>query len=430
MFERQILEAGRYYLYLLMLAGVGFGLVVSPPVLSIGLIGIVLLGLLDPDEGINPRWRKHIRAWLRAPLPWALMSLYLLLVLGVWQTEDWPYYLERLRIKIPLLLLPFAWPGLPKLIGRGREDIFGVFPLFVAAILLGVLVNYAINFEEVNALVQTGRAVPVPRNHIRFSLLVAVGVFLALRAYELRDYGWSKVWLGLAVFLFAGLHLLAVRSGLVGAYGGLLAYALVTALKSGRWWPAAATALGLLLLPVLAYLTVPSFTTKMDYARYELFHRDRSVDDNEYSDEGRLASITVGLEIWRDHPLLGVGPGNLLRETDRRYAERYPGREGKRPHNQFVSALAGSGLLGGVITVGAFLLTGYLGLRARAPVYTAVWALIVLSCLVENTLENTVGASMTPLLLLLLWESRPPPATPYPSPGPPPSPPALSGSAA
>ena len=389
---------------MLLLAGVAVGLLLSPPVLSIGLIGLVVIGLLDPREGLNPRWKAGIAAWLRSPVPWALLALYLLLLAGFWQTEDWPYYLERLRIKIPLLGLPIIWPGLPKLSTKDRGRVAGGFAALLAVILTGALVNYALNFAEVNRLVYVGQAVPVPRNHIRFSLLVATAVFFALRARELRGFGCKAAWWVVAAYLFIGLHLLAVRSGLAGAYGGAGVFMLVTAWRRGSWWPATAAMIGLFLLPILAYLTLPSFKTKMDYARYELFHRDRSVDTNEYSDEGRLASINIGLDIWRDHRLVGVGPGNLLRETDRRYAVAYPGKEGKRPHNQFVSALAGSGLLGGIVTLGAFGLLAWAGLRRRAPVYLAVWTIFFLSCLVENTLENTVGVSTVPLMFLLLYE--------------------------
>ncbi|MEM6770728.1 MAG: hypothetical protein AAF597_09110 [Bacteroidota bacterium] len=111
--DRTSVEQARYYLTFLMLAGAVFGMVISPPVLSIALISLVVLGLLDPLKGINPQWRENIGVAVRSPFFWAMAGLYLVLLLGVWQTEDWNYYLERLRIKVPLLALPIIWPGLP-----------------------------------------------------------------------------------------------------------------------------------------------------------------------------------------------------------------------------------------------------------------------------------------------------------------------------
>lgn len=399
--DRTTVEQARLYLFLLMLAGVVFGLVFSPPFLSIGLIGIVVLGLLDPLAGVNPRWRETIGRAARTPLFWGLAGVYVLLLFGVWQTEDWGYYLERLRVKVPLLALPVAWPGLVPLGKRERGRVVGATVIFLAGVLAAVLVNYALNFEEVNDLIRRGKSMPVPRNHIRFSLLVALATLLSVLAYRLRSFGRGKIWLVLGVFLFVGQHLLAVRSGLAGAYAGAGMLVLGLAWERGRWWPAIAGLIGLTLLPVLAYATMPSFRTKMQYARYELLHRDPAKDKGDYSDAGRLTSLRIGLQVWRDNPVVGVGPGNLRAEMDKRYAEVLPGVSGKRPHNQFISALAGSGLLGGLWTLACFGLLGWVGIRDRKPVYLAVWTVFFLSCLVENTLETSAGVSMFCVFLLL-----------------------------
>ena len=389
-----------------MLAGIAFGLVFSPPFLSVGLIGLVVLGLLDPLKGINPKLRAGFRANLRSPVFWGLTSLYLILLLGVWQTEDWEYYAERLRIKVPLLALPLIWPGLPEFDRQQRSWVMGGFTLFLLAVLVAVMVNYALNFAEINEMVYRGKSVPVPRNHIRFSLLVALATLLGVGAYRLRAFGWKNAWLVAAGLLFVGQHLLAVRSGLAGAYGGLGVLVLALAWERGKWRPAVVGLLGLALVPVVAYLTVPSFRTKMNYARYELFHRNPAEDTGEYSDAGRLTSLRIGYQLWREYPVFGVGPGNLRAATDARYVELRPGEQGKRPHNQFLSALAGSGLVGGVITLGAFLLLLYAGLRRRLPVYLSVWTVFFLSCMVENTLETSAGVSMVVVVLLLTYDLR------------------------
>lgn len=403
---RPNIEMARRYLTYLMLASVIFGLVFSPPILSIAIISLIVLGLLDPLQGLNPQWLRRAGETFKSPLFWAMFGLYLLLLLGVWQTEDWGYYLERLRIKVPLLALPFIWLGLPDLSKREYGWIVGGIVLFFSLLVIGVMVNYAFHFAEINDMIRRGQSMPVPRNHIRFSLLVATATILSVLAYRLRAYGGRKMWLVLGGVLLLGQHFLAVRSGLAGAYGGIGVLVLALAWERGTWWPAVVGILGLLALPVLAYLFVPSFQTKINYARYELLHRNPAEDKGDYSDEGRLTSLRIGYQVWRDYPLLGVGPGNLRQEMDARYAIVLPGVEGKRPHNQFLSALAGSGLLGGLATLACFLVLAWIGIRRRAPVYLAVWTVFFLSCQVENTLETSAGVSMFCVLLLLLANER------------------------
>ncbi len=398
--DRHVIELYRCRLYQALLVFAVAGMLFSPPALSVSLIGLVGVGLLDPRLIINPRWRERIGRTIRQPVALGLLLLYLLLLAGCWQTLDWPYYLERLRVKLPLLALPIAWAGLPKLTKTEEGRVWGGITLLLTLTLLGVLTNYALHFSEVNEAVRRGGSVPVPRNHVRFSLLIAVGVFAALRAVELRAWQQRRAWWVAAAILFVGLHLLAVRSGLVGAYAGVAVYGILLAARLRRWGLAVGVIIGLGLLPVLGYLSVPSLRAKVQYMRYELLHRDRALDRNDYSDDGRLTSIRLGWQVYDDNPWVGVGPGNLRAEMDRRYAEARPGAEGKRPHNQFVSALAGSGMLGGVMTLAAFYLLWLGGWRMRSPAYLAIWSVFFLSCLVENTLENTVGVSAFSLLLL------------------------------
>ncbi|MEM9928445.1 MAG: O-antigen ligase family protein [Bacteroidota bacterium] len=403
--SRKNVETARYYLMLIMLAAIACGLVFSPPLLSIGLIALVVLGLLDPLQGVNPVWWRGFILQLRSPVFWGIVSLYLVLILGVWQTEDWAYYTERLRIKVPLLALPIVWPGLPKLDTTLRGRLYGGFALFLLVVLALVMVNYGLHFAEINDMIRRGQPMPVPRNHIRFSLMVALATLLSVGAYRLQGFGFRWPWLLVGALLFLGQHFLAVRSGLAGAYGGLAVLALALAWERGTWWPAILALIGLTVLPIIAYLGVPSFRTKINYARYELFHRNPAEDTGTYSDEGRLTSLKLGLEVWQDYPVLGVGPGNLRQEMDARYAKVLPGVEGKRPHNQFISALAGSGLVGGMITLGSFLLLAAVGWKQKRPVILAVWTVFFLSCLVENTLETSAGVSMFSVFMLLLLTS-------------------------
>jgi O-antigen ligase len=429
LFTRDNVETARYYLTILMVSGVFFGLVFSPPFISVGLISLVVLGLLDPLKGLNPRWLQRFPTTLRSPMFWAIAALYFLLLVGFWQTEDWGYYTERLRIKIPLLALPVIWPGLPDFSSRERGWFYGGFALFILGILVAVMVNYSANFAEINDMIKRGQAMPVPRNHIRFSLLVALATLLSIGAFRTKAFGWGKIWLVFGGLLFIGQHFLAVRSGLAGAYGGIGMLVLALAWERGTWWPAVIGLVGLAALPVVAYVAIPSFKAKVNYARYELFHRNPAEDKGDYSDGGRLTSLRLGLQVWQDHPLLGVGPGNLLQEMDARYAEVLPGVAGKRPHNQFISALAGSGLLGGLVTLGSFLVMGWIGIRRKKPVFLAVWTVFFLSCLVENTLETSAGVTMFCVFLLLVG-GYPASLTPSPSTNPPPSPPDLSGTGA
>lgn len=383
------------------IAAILFGMVFSPVVLSLGTILLVWALLTDTGLHLSHHWKSGLTNTLKRPLTWGLAGLYLVMVFNIGLTEDWGYLLERLRIKLPLLLLPIAWAA--PLLRRRADDLAQTGRLvlcgFLALVLLGILINYGLHFERFNELIRVGQSLPVPRgNHVRFSLLVAIAGVACVDGWFRYRNRWL---LSLGVVLFVGLHVLAVRSGLATAYVGQALLATWWAAKRGSWRMLCGVMAGLILLPVLAYATVPTFRTKLQYMRYELLHRDASVDTAEYSDTERLTSIRYGLQLWREHPVIGVGYGNLEREMKKKYFANSPGKGSKRPHNQFVSALASGGVIGFLVTVACFLAIGFGGGRWRDPLFVAVWAMLLASCLVENTLETSVGVTLFTLSLLL-----------------------------
>lgn len=367
------------------------GLVFSPPLLSIGLIGICVVGILDIPKGINPLWKQGIGAGLRDPFNWAFATLYLVLLLGFWQTEDWSYYTERLRIKLALLTVPIGWWGLPKWTKGQQQFVLAYFIGLIVLVALGVLLNYALHFEAIQTAIGQGQAMPVPRNHIRFSLLVALATLAALELWRVKGFGREKWWLFAAIFLFLFQHILAVRSGLLGAYLGIGAMLLLLLFRLQDKKIAIAGSILLMAMPFLAYQSVPSFQKKIHYFSYERWLQEQGLEQGHFSDAGRLTSIQLGWELWRSHPWMGVGAGNLRLEMDKSYAQQYPDRSPMRPHNQFVSVLAGGGLLAFVPFALAFLyiLLGQQGWKKA--IFLSTYLVLFSSCLVENTLENGAG---------------------------------------
>jgi O-antigen ligase len=86
----------------------------------------------------------------------------------------------------------------------------------------------------------------------------------------------------------------------------------------------------------------------------------------------RIVQYLVGLDIWRRHPILGVGGGNF------RYAAasyNVSALEGLSLHNLYLSLLVGTGLVGLLLyalAVGFVALAGWRLLRADVPERTLV----------------------------------------------------------
>ncbi len=381
-------------------------------VLSVSMIGLLLLAFFElriegPKVSLHLRgtllqnFRKywHYKAWLAVSAPFLLV-----LVSWLW-SSDLTYTLERLRIKLPFLVLPFAFASMPALRKREIYTILYFLLIVMSVISLYVLLQFAANFETVMDELGRGGHLPTPSNHIRFSLVLALSIIggLALFLEGFHFARPSERWLtgSLTLFLFVFIHVLSVRSGIASLYAALLVMGVFFVFVKKRY------ALGLLgitsvvLLPVLAYHLLPSFKLKVDYARWDYLQFEQGIGEN-YPDSERLNSMRVGLEIAKTRPLFGVGAGDLRSEVKKMYEEgRAGGYDFKMPHNQFVSVLAGTGAVGLALFLAGFFFPLFYRKNYLNPLLLALHAVVFMSFFVENTIENNFGVSLFLFFLLI-----------------------------
>ncbi len=400
-------------------------------VLSISMIALLLLALFQLKiEGPSVRLTlrdslrenfKHYRqyrAWLAISIPFLLV-----LVSWIW-SNDLGYTLERLRIKLPFLVLPFAFASMPPL--RKREVYVVLYFLLVIMSIISayVLVNFIANYDAVMADLGRGGHLPTPSNHIRFSLMLALAILgggvlwfdnfsfqpkneevaspsnphFVIPAGNLIRNPLIAI---LTLFLFAFIHVLSVRSGLVSLYIALLALGAWFVLVKKRYLLGLAGIAGVVALPIIAYFAVPSFKAKVDYARWDYLQFRQGIG-SDYPDSERFASMKIGLEIGREHLLLGVGAGDLKQVVNRRYETGLVGSyKFKMPHNQLVTIFAGTGLVGLAVFVVAFFFPLFYRRNWRNPLFLALHAVIFSSFFVENTIENNFGVSLYLFFLLV-----------------------------
>lgn len=390
-----------------------FSLVFSVYVISLAMIGLLATALFDVKFdpsfriGINPMIFSHGRNFFRSPIFWVLAMIFFIAFIGIINSEDFSYWLDRVRIKLPFFLLPFAFYFLPHFDRRDIHFIFYFLLAFMSLTCIGVLVNYGLNFEEFNELVAQGKHIPVPRNHVRFSLLLAIAVLFGINMYS-EKYVFRKSWersliLSMTIICFISLHILSVKSGLMILYVGLLIGLIRYVIMHKKFAQGLIGLLGLLSIPMLSYLFIPSLQTKMNYFRWDVISYLEGNFDQQRSDSGRLRSLKIGAEIFQENMIFGIGTGDLKNEVYARYKSEYPNAFKKvMPHNQFLSVAAANGLVGLLVFLFA-LFYPLLFNKAYKDYYLLISTVsIVLSFMVENTIGNSTGVAIHCFLILLL----------------------------
>lgn len=374
---------------------------------SLSMIGLCALFLFQwHPERSRWHWRDGLGlAWARLrgdPVWLAAMVPFLLVLFSAGWSGDLAGTLDRLQVKVPFLLLPLVFAGLP-VDGRAYRQFHYLLLALVAITAVPVLVKYFLEAELYHQALGQGRSLSTPSNHIRFSMAAALavcgGVFLLEDGFYWRFR--RERWLigGLVVFLILFLHILAVRTGLLVLYAGMGLWILRYLLRRRAWFRGGLLLLLLALAPVVAYRTLPAFQTRMDYMRWDI-REFLAGSQRDNSDSNRLVSMRLGWQIFREHPMLGIGIGDLRNEMHHRYAEQAPDFKPLIPHNQWIYMLAGSGITGALLFAAAFFLPLFSQRRYRMYPFLALHLIWFLAYWTEPVIENNFGISL--LLLFLL----------------------------
>lgn len=372
-------------------------------------IGPAIL-LLSAFIGVGPI--KTFQNFARNPVLLSISLVFLLYLLSGVQSSNNEYWLERLRVKIPFLVVPLAIAGLPALSKNTLQRILAFF-LGIATISAIIVASlYLMRYDYYTSNYITGTVMPTPLNHIRYSLIlafaVATGCWLLYSKWN-KDKKWVQVLISLAaLFILAFLHVLAVRSGLLAVYLVLL-YWFVFLLFSGRkltFTLSIALLVGAGLWAAFSF--VPTLKNKVAYAKYDMEHFLKGEVNTDFSDAKRLASIHTGWAVGRKYPVTGVGIGDIKESMEFEYRKHYPDLvdNDPLPHNQFVLIFASMGLIGLLVffwSIGApLLLPGAM----RDPLLITFLLVSIPSLLTETTFETQLGVTFYITFLCLILHQK------------------------
>lgn len=393
--------------YLLFGGGVFFLLISWEYAVSNCIFLMTLLFFVDWDwDGKRFGFRKNLASEfmlaLRDPLLWVAMVPFLLVALSSLWSLDTEYLLKRLQVKLPFFLMPLAFTGLPCRTDKFYRDVHLILIMLVSIVSVSVLVQFGMDPGYYLDKLGRGQTLPTPSNHIRFSMAAALaacaGFYLVThhRAHFRKSV--YMVLIVMTILLFFFTHLLAVRTGLVCLYFGLMLWVIFAFIQRKRRRLAGGILMLLFIMPVAAYFLLPSVKNKLDYMRWSI-EEMRQSNGMDTADSDRIFSIKIGWDIFKEHPLLGVGAGDIRQEVRTRYALLAPDRPVIIPHNQWVIILAGTGILGGIVFFGAFVWLLLSQRRYWNYLFTLLSGMYFLSYFVEPTIENNFG-----IVLLLLFQ--------------------------
>jgi O-antigen ligase len=398
---RALLQRNKDYFAYLGLMMIVLGLPLSRAMMSIGMIVLVVLAFFQSNY--NEKFLKFIKT----PPFIAIAGFYfLVLASGLW-SDDKIFFLERIRIKLPFLLLPLALFVIAPIKKEGFLLLLKAYFWVMVLCIIWSVSHLLAGLDSILNLYAMGKVLPTPVNHIRFSLMAVMAVITAYYIWKkgLANSSTEKtLMLVFSVFIVLYIHILSVRSGILALYVAAIILALKYVVETKKYKLLLAILITVTLLPVLAYNFSPTFKMKYYYMAYEM----RQYKAGDYtiigSDIRRLLSIQSGVEATSNNVLFGVGYGDIQQETYKVYAHKFPTapEESKMlPHNQFVFIYTGLGIVGLVVFLLSFFVPLFYQRAYTDDMVLGISIVMFTSFLSEYTLENQLGVAIYLFFLLL-----------------------------
>ncbi|ABB24658.1 hypothetical protein Plut_1804 [Pelodictyon luteolum DSM 273] len=321
----------RSYLFILL----GFALPFS---VAAGNILVALFLVLLLIGGVRREDWTRVR---HSPVVLAVSGFFVLHLIGLLWTEDMPVGLHVVAKAAYLLLIPIF------MLGVKPEHMRRYLWAFLAAMVVQAIWSYGIWLQLLPTGTFGGPEDPVMfMGRITYSPFLAIAVYLSLALGVLeRGAGWGKklFTLSLGVFLAVDLFLTQGRAGHVAFF--VVAVIAVFQYFSGRRWVA-----GLVSLVMVAGLFTAAYTFS-DAFKGRL---GQAVSDsngyemtNSTSVGTRITFVLNSMEIFKEHPLIGVGTGDFRVEYARMNERMSPAMPATHnPHDMYALEMVQFGVLG------------------------------------------------------------------------------------
>lgn len=374
----------------LMLSGLFF----SRALLSIASITFIFLFLLNKRD--RPTYKEVL---------WGCCLVLLPVLLSVlWSTDTYNWW-RAVEVKVPLLTIGLGLTAVPITRYLWRWIIAFLLLLTVMGSIWSVW-QFIANSNEILQGYLQAKVMPTPfdNDHIRFSWLVVLVIILSLQTLvKSSSKNISTVVYILLGWLILYLHLLAAKTGLLCLYAAAMLFIIHKIFVANNKVPGILLIVAFFVVPVIAYVSMPSLHNRVQYILYDFSNYSKGVFIAGSSDGARVLSLQAGWQLLTQHPVIGVGFGDLKSAIEQWHQSYYPQSfptDRFLPLNEWLLYGAASGWIGIIaLTTGIFLL---LRTAWSSNINSRMLCIVlVIPLITDDTLESQFGVVIFIFVLMV-----------------------------
>ncbi len=328
-------------------------------------------------------------------------ALYIFYMVGMLYSKNMKFGFFDLEVKLSMLLFPLIFATLDKDFPI-KKLVTNVFKAFIAGCATGTLILFGIAIWS-----YAGSRNPQVFFYSTFSrflhpsyLSMYLNLAVSILAYSLirKERRLTKrnqilIFL-LALYLSVVIILLSSKAGifsLLFLYMVIVIYLLVI---NRQIWKSLLFFLLVLVTFYSAYNFLPTVAGRFKKTGSVLSEQNKISPENMESNSERLVVWKAGIEVIREHPVFGVGTGDVKDALLSEYQ-----KENKlvvynmrlNAHNQFLQTYIALGILGLLLLLTGLVLPGWLAIRRLHFIYFSFLAVFTINILVESMLEVQAG---------------------------------------
>jgi O-antigen ligase len=370
---------------------------------------VIAMGMLVLFAFVDGSFKQKLLLFKERKYLWFMLAFAIVLFTSFLLSDNRPDGSRSLQLRLPLLLFPLSI-GLMQITKELRDKI-----LLGAAIIVSIgcfaSLGWAVyrTIQENNSawLYNDGVSYLIGQQSIYTSLLVNISIYVFV--YHLFHFHLSNrykllLWLGI-VFLFIISYLLASRNMMLLLYITGIFFSLSFMIKKKKYRQGAVLMISLLITAFLVFRFFPKTINRFKELAFTEFDFQSQAKESHYGAEltpdqwnganFRLAAWQCGWQLFKEHPLTGVGLGDKKDELFKKYAQKkfhFAIATNKNVHNNYLDILFSIGVAGLVLFLLGWIFLPFVWfIRNRDGLAIIILLTFSFAMLTENYFDRSIG---------------------------------------
>ncbi len=381
---------------------------------------VIVMGLLVIIALAGNSLKEKIFLFKNRKFLWFMLAFALAMVASYFISDNHSAGLRFLQLRLPLVLFPLSI-GLIQMPKKTRDQILLASAFIVTisclASLLYAISQYLLK-NNVAWLYNDALSYLIGQQSIYTSLLVNIAIYIF--AWHLLKVPLSKNYQILLilciVFLFVISYLLASRNMMLILYSTAILFIFYQILKKKKYGQGAVALMVMLVAGLLIYTIFPKTINRFKELAFTQFNFQSQAKESHYADtltpdqwngaNFRLAAWQCGWQLFKEHPLSGVGLGDKKDELFNVYKQKqfhFAIATQKNVHNNYLDILYSMGVAGLF-----FFLTGWIILplihfiKNRDILGLLILITFSLAMITENYFDRSIGVMLFSFFVIFL----------------------------